>query len=197
MIRIIKLIIFFIAAIIAVFCFFKFSKYNFENPFKAKPIIIDKTVNVVEEVRKLAEFTTATYYQEVFITAMRERTFFNDELVIITKGKVRAGFDLSTISENDIYVDTITVKIRLPKVKILDVITNPSDFETYVESGKWSFNEVNEYKKEAREKLELLAIEDGIFDVAEKAAFEKLTFLFQMLGFKMVIIEHQIKEQEE
>lgn len=187
--KIIRLITLVVIVIIAAFCFFKFSKINFENPFKAKPITIDKTMNVVEEINQLAEFTTATYYQEIFIKKVREGLLFDDELVMITKGKVRAGFDLSTLTEEDIVIDTHTIKIRLPKVKILDIITNPSDFETYIESGKWSFDEVNEYKKEARGKLEKNAIEGGILELAEKSAFEKLSSLFQALGFKEVIIE--------
>jgi len=178
-----------IVAFIAVFCILKFSKINFENPFKAKPITIDKTANVVEEINQLAEFTTATYYQEIFINKIREKTLFNDELVIITKGKIRAGFDLSTLTEEDIDIEENSIRIKLPKVKILDIVTNPSDFETYVESGKWSFDEVTEYKKEAREKLEKLAIEGGILELAEKSAFEKLSSLFQALGFKEIIIE--------
>jgi len=185
----IRLIIIAVLVVIAVFCFFKFSKIDFENPFTAKPITIDKTVNVVEEINQLAEFTTATYYQEIFICKVKERTFFDDELVIIAKGKVRAGFDLSTLTAEDIAVDANTIKIKLPKVKILDVITNPSNFETFVEIGKWSFDEVNEFKQEAREKLEKIAIEGGIFELAEKSAFEKLSSLFQALGFQEIIIE--------
>ena len=187
--RIITIITTAIVVAVALFCFFKFSKIDFKNPFKAKPILIDKTANVVEEINKLAEFTTATYYQENFINKVKTRTFIDDELVIIAKGKIRAGFDMSTLAENDIVIDAQTIKIKLPKVQILDVITNPSDFETYVESGKWSFDEVNEYKKEARAKFEKDAIENGILDLAEKSAFEKLSSFFQLLGFHEVIVE--------
>ena len=187
--KIIRLIILVVIVIIAAFCFFKFSKINFENPFKAKPITIDKTANIIEEINQLAEFTTATYYQEIFINKEKKGLLFDDELVMITKGKVRAGFDLSTLTEEDIIIDAQIIKIKLPQVKILDIITNPSDFETYVESGKWSFDEVTEYKKEAREKLKKKAIEDGILELAEKSAFEKLSSLFQALGFQEIIIE--------
>jgi hypothetical protein len=187
--KLIILIAIIIVAIITVFCFLKFSKFDLGNPFKAKPITIDKTANVVEEINQLAEFTTATYFQEIFINKVRKGTFFDDELVLITKGKVRAGFDLLTLTEEDIVVEGNTIKLKLPEVKILEIITNPSDFETYVESGKWSFDEVNEYKKEAREKLEQLAIEGGILELAEKSAFEKLSSLFQILGFQEIIIE--------
>jgi hypothetical protein len=175
--------------IIAAFCFYMFSKREFDNPFKAKPILIDKTANVVEGINQLAEIATATYYQEIFINKIRKRTFFDDELVIITKGKVRAGFDLTSIKEDDITIDEDVIRIRLPKVKILDVITNPSDFETFVEIGRWSFSEVNEYKRETRQKLEENAIKGGILERAEASALTKLASFLHALGFVEIVIE--------
>ena len=110
-------------------------------------------------------------------------------MVIIIKGKVRAGFDMSALTEKDIIIENKTIRIKLPPVEILDVITNPSNFETFVESGKWSFDEVNEYKKEARESLEKSAIDGGILDLAKESGVEKLTTLFKNLGFAEVVIE--------
>ena len=187
--KILIIVIVTIVSVIAVFTFFKFSKVNIENLFKAKPITIDKTANVIEEIRQLAELTTATYYQDIVIKKVKKSAFFDDELVMITKGKVRAGYDMSNLTEQDIVIDSSIIKIKLPKVKVLDIITNPSDFDTYVETGKWTFEEVTEYKKEAREKLKKNAIEGGILELAERSAFEKLSSLFQAFGFKEVIIE--------
>jgi len=153
--------------------------------FKDNPLIIDETFNVVEEIHKIGEFTTATFYQEDVIYKTKKK----DELVLIIKGKVRVGFDLSTLSNEDIIVYSETIMLRLPQVKIFEVITNPSGYETYEESGKWSFEEVTEYKKDARDLIEKNAIESGILQLAETTAIEKLANLFQALGFKEVIIE--------
>jgi len=153
--------------------------------FKDNPLIIDETFNVVEEIHKIGEFTTATFYQEDVIYKTKKK----DELVLIIKGKVRVGFDLSNLSNDDIIVYSQTIKLRLPQVKIFDVITNPSGYETYEESGKWSFEEITEYKKEARDIIEKNALESGILQLAENTAIEKLTMMFQTLGFREVIIE--------
>ena len=188
--KIIILIGVLVICIVAVLIGCKF--YNngtFQNIFTSKPITIDKTENFIEEINKLAEFTTATYYQEITINKVKKRTLFNAELVIIVKGKVRAGFDMSALTEKDIIIENKTIRIKLPPVEILDVITNPSNFETFVESGKWSFDEVNEYKKEARESLEKSAIDGGILDLAKESGVEKLTSLFKNLGFAEVVIE--------
>jgi len=184
---------------IGVFSFLKFSNFNFGDIFKEKPITIDKTTNVIEEINQLAEFTTATYYQEIIIKELKERSYFgssyfgdvvgDDELVLIIKGTVRAGFDFSTLSEEDIIIEENTIKLKLPKVKIIETITNPSDFETYVETGKWSFEEVNVYKNKARERIEASAIAGGILELAEKSGVEKLTSLLEAFGFKQVVVE--------
>ena len=158
---------------------------DINNLFKDNPLVIDETFNVVEEIHKIGEFTTATYYQENVVYKTKKK----DELVLIIKGKVRVGFDLSSLSNEDIVVYSETIKLRLPQVKIFDVITNPSGYETYEESGKWTFEEVTEFKKEARDIIEKNALESGILQLAETTAIEKLANMLQTLGFKEVIIE--------
>jgi hypothetical protein len=188
-----------VAIIVAIGSTLKFFDFNFSNIFKSQPVVIDATTNVVTEVRRLAELTTATYYEENVIAKKRTResTVFGmkvadveDELVIIAKGKVRAGFDLSTMQEKDIVADSVSVSLKLPKVQILDVITNPSDFETFEESGEWSYEEVTQYKNEVRTIIEKNALGNGILELAEKAGKERLTSFMLALGFKQVTINY-------
>ncbi|MDR2684956.1 MAG: DUF4230 domain-containing protein [Prevotellaceae bacterium] len=181
--------------VVAIGLFLKHSGFNFSDIFsifKAKPVVIDKTANIVDEIRSLAEYATTTYYYEVAVKRSKESSFFgiktDNELVLIIKGKVRAGFDLSELQEQDIVADTVSITVRLPKVKILDIITNPSDFETYEESGKWSHEEVTGLKNEARATLEIKAVNGGILEFAKKSGKENLTSFLQALGFKKVII---------
>jgi hypothetical protein len=187
-----------VIAIIAVSLYLKFFDFSFgfsfSNLFKEQPIVIDKTANVVEKINRLAELTTSTYYEENVIVKKKTKEslfgniFGEDELVLIAKGKVRAGFDLSKLDKQDIVIDSISITLKLPEVKILDVITNPSDFETIEESGKWTHEEVINYKNEARAIIEMHALENGIFELAEKSGREQLTSFLKALGFKEVII---------
>jgi hypothetical protein len=189
-----------IAIIIAAVLFFKFSGINIPNPFKEQPIVIDKTVNVVEEINRIAELATTTYYEDYVIVKQKSTSVWgvkislpghiaDDELVLITKGKVRAGFDLSKLQEQDVAVDSVSITLKLPKPQILDVISNPSDFETFEESGKWSHEEVTDYKNEARAAIEKDALESGILERAEESGKQKLTSFLQALGFQKVFIE--------
>lgn len=186
---------------------------------------IEKTANVVSEVNKIGELTTACYYEEMAIREFRYDTisalkgntaaevketsklkqFFNsakekitgtaakvtrssNEIVLIGKGKVRAGFDLSNMTKDDISVHGDTLNIALPPVKIFDLIMNPSDFTTEYEQGKWSHELLRPIKEQAKEKLEQDAIECGLLDNAKESGITKLTELFKAFGFSVVNI---------
>ena len=172
-------------------------------PFN-RQLTIDKTENVVEKIRKIAEFSSANYYEEIVIKesrvyqsrvgkALNWMHLGNDstkeELVIIGKGRLRAGFNLESLKDEDIKVDVDTLYITLPKVEIFDVIINPSDCENFVEEGKWTHEEVVALQLQAKEQIKQNAIEYGILTMAEKHGKEKLSALFRNLGFSKVIIQ--------
>jgi hypothetical protein len=53
-----------------------FDLFNFSflsNLFRARPIVIDKTANVVEEINRLAELTTAAYDEDYVIVRQSPR----------------------------------------------------------------------------------------------------------------------------
>ena len=193
---------------------------------------IEKTANVVSEVNKIGELTTACYYEEMAIREVRYDTikalksnnspteegaskikqFFqnakekltgtaakvtrsSNEIVLIGKGKVRAGFDLSNMTKEDIVVHGDTLDVSLPPVKIFDLIMNPSDFDTEYEQGKWSHELLRPIKEQAKEKLEKDAIECGLLDNAKESGVTKLTELFKAFGFTVVNVT--VKGQEE
>ena len=109
-----------------------------------------------------------------------------DEIAIIVRGTVRAGFDLSQM-ETEMLNDS-SIIVTLPPVKILDVVSNPSDFETFEEKGEWSHKETTEFKNTARERILKHAIEDNILQFAENAGKEQLSNLFMLLGIKNVSV---------
>lgn len=113
--------------------YFKSSGFSFANLFKEQAIVIDKTKNVVEEIHRLAELTTATYYGEHVISKQKTSELLvsgikisllwhtisaKDEIVLITKGRVRAGFDLSKLEERDVVIDSISITLNLPRAQI-------------------------------------------------------------------------------
>ena len=108
------------------------------------------------------------------------------EIVIIAKGKVRAGFDLSKVTEDKINIKNDTIGITLPEPEIFDVIINPSDYEMYIEEGKWSHEEVTALQTNYRAQLLAKANDAGILNKAKEAGKKRFESLFQTFGFSVV-----------
>lgn len=157
-----------------------------QNGFGHKKKISRTITQTITEIKKIDEFCTANYCEETVVSAKRKRTFGTDEIALIVKGTVRVGFDLRKM-DTKVSSDT-AIAITLPEAKILDVITNPSDCETFVETGKWSHKQVTKYKDVARERIQNHAVTNGILKDAEKNGIDRLKLLFMGLGFKQVDI---------
>ena len=159
-----------------------------------KPLEIDPTANVVEHIRKISEFTTACYYEEYVIQRKKpasdneilSRIITTPEIVLMAKGRVRAGFDLSKISADDMSSSGDTLRVALPAPEIFDVITNPSDYEIFIEQGGWTHEEITELQIDGRERVLANAIDDNILQKADSIGRERLTNLFQTFGFGVV-----------
>ena len=158
---------------------------------------IENTANVVEKIKEISEFTTACYYEEAVLKDSKVEkneggflglvdTETSKEIVIIAKGKVRAGFDLSKVTEDKINIKNDTIGITLPEPEIFDVIINPSDYEMYIEEGKWSHEEVTALQTNYRTQLLEKAKDAGILNKAKESGKNRLENLFQTFGFSVV-----------
>lgn len=162
--------------------------------FSSKEVTIDDTPIIVKEIRSLGQLITATYYDEVVVDSTVKHPFpqlpiTDDRIVIIARGKVLAGYDLKLLNAADVKVSKDTVRMHLPAVKILDVIINPADYETFEEKGKWKPESVTAVKMSARRKI----IEDaGRKNLIESAGVKGRAVLEDFLkgaGFGVVVFE--------
>lgn len=171
------------------------------HKYITKELTIDKTANVVEKIRKISEFTTACYYEEAVLQddkveageqnrlmslANIEADSVYSEVVILAKGRVRAGYDLSKVAADQIKVGGDSISIVLPKPEIFDVIANPSDYEMYIEEGKWSHEEISTIQTNYREALKASSLESGILEKADKSGKERLELFLKALGFSYI-----------
>lgn len=171
------------------------------HKYITKELTIDKTANVVEKIRKISEFTTACYYEEAVLQddkveageqnrlmslANIEADSVYSEVVILAKGRVRAGYDLSKVVADQIKVVGDSISIVLPKPEIFDVIANPSDYEMYIEEGKWSHEEISTIQTNYREALKASSLESGILEKADKSGKERLELFLKALGFSYI-----------
>ena len=169
-----------------------------------KPTIAE-TKNVVEHVREISEFTTACYYEEFVVHETKmvakegllgfhkeQPDSAQNELVLLLKGIARAGFDLSKLTEGNLVAKSDTLTINLPAPELFDVIINPSDYEVFVEKGKWSHEEIQAFQVQAKEHLRTHALEEDIIGKAKIEGKERLANLFKTFGYK--VVEVSIKE---
>ena len=145
-----------------------------------------ETTITVRDIQKISELATASYYGE---TAMKgtKGLWGMKEIVVIGSGTVRAGFDLSAMTENDFHCDGDTLYLDLPEAKILDVIVNPKDYEVFDSNSKdWTQEEINNIVSQIRKEIEKDAISHGVLTTANTEGVKKMQHLLMGFGFDEV-----------
>ena len=170
-----------------------------------RPLTIDDTPVIVTKIRSLGELTTACYYDEMVLSRTKPNAFsssalgslaeglgkdVDDHLVLIAKGTVRAGLDLMDMTEEDVRFVGDTAYIRLPAPQYLDVIVNPSDFEVFAETGKWTHEEITGLQETARTRLLMGADHYGLKSRAYAGAMDAVTELLAASGFTYIRFDH-------
>lgn len=184
-----------VAAVIVAAWLFLFNPFSWNMNLFGKPQI-ENTANIVEEIKKISELTTACYYEESVLQNNKFTTkthwFGNDvdtvkhTVVLTAMCKVRAGYDLSMLGENDLVVKGDTVNIKLPAPKIFDVISNPSDYRIFEESGDWKHDEIVAMQVQGKERMLQNALENNILEKANIIGKERVATLFATFGFNVV-----------
>ncbi|MDN3654152.1 DUF4230 domain-containing protein [Ferruginibacter paludis] len=176
---------------------------SFKDVFTSQPLEIDNTPLVIKEINALAQLITITAYNEVVIEqtikgapvfsgplvpSIPGMRFPDKKIILIGKGKVLAGVDLAKLSDKNIFVKGDSVSVSLPKAVLLQVILNPSDFETFEETGVWSDDEVRLVKQKLKDKLIITVLRQNIIQKAgDKAKLIMENFL-RDAGFKKVTV---------
>lgn len=170
----------------------------------AHSLSIKKTENLVSGIKKITELTTTCYCDELVLT--EERTVEKESILqtlkidprpryetcriaIIAHGTVRAGFNLSKITENDITVSSDTVSLRLPAPEIFDIAINPSGFETFDSVGEWNEAEEKAIKSRAKSRILNDAVNAGLLEKAGESGRGKIQSFLKTLGYVTVFVE--------
>ena len=166
---------------------------------RSRELEIERTAAIVEQVRSIGELSSAGFYEELVLTD-RDESYFSElmrasglsrltgsgDFVIICKGRVRAGFDLTKIQESDFSFSGDTLRLILPPVEILDVVLNPADYEHF--SGHRTHEETTAILLQAKQRLRSDAIREGILNQAELSADAHLRRLLSAMGYREVFI---------
>lgn len=159
--------------------------------FRGGVTAIEETPVIIQQVKNIAQMFTQTFYDEyVYDTGLIRTPAFsqNKRLIFIAKGEVIAGFDLSELSEKSIIRREKSIVVKLPPARILDVVINPSGFETFIEEGEITFEESKKFHEDARRIFERNAREKGILRNSAEQGRQMLEKFFRLLGFETVDI---------
>ena len=180
---------------------------SWQNLFSSKSVVIDDTPILISEIKELAEMVTIAAYDEVVVDSIKASKYdvvknltgFSapglspspDKLVIVSKGKVLAGTDLGYLMPDDIYTKDDSISIILPPAKIIDVVTNPSDFSTFVETGDWEPAAVTALKQKARDRILQRALSSGIIYRADQRSKLIMENFLRSMGFEKILVSSQ------
>ena len=181
-----------------------------QNLFRPKPVQVDETPLLVTEIRNIAQLMTVEAYSEVVVDSTRyplgiPPRVFNaipgnplgllgaSQLVLIVRGKVIAGVDLKNLDKNNIQIKGDSLFVQLPHAQVLDVITNPSDVETFIERGKWDAGAATVLKVRARNKLVQQALAQGALQQADAKARQLVYELLKNTGYKHITVTTAIQ----
>lgn len=181
---------------------------SLKDVFAAKPATIDETPVLIKDIKSIGQLVTYSFFDEVvadttiltpgssFVNAFNRLSPIpvlpsaDKQLVLIGRGKVLAGTDLSLLSDSALIIKDDTITIFLPKPQIFTTILNPSDFETFLEKGIWTNEEVTRVKLKARKKMEAHALEQKILEKAGGKAKNIIQSFLEALGYKKVNFEY-------
>ena len=176
---------------------------SFRNIFTSKAVHIDETPILIKDIKELAELTTMVSIDEVVvdsitadpttlaiknITGLSLNPFSSgyDQLVLVCKGRVIAGTDLSLLGTENIFRNKDSVSLGLSPARILDVIINPSGVETFIENGEWTTQAFEKVKIKAREKMQARALSEDILGKANARARLLMDNFLHQSGFTKV-----------
>ncbi len=162
---------------------------------------VDIPTLIVEQMRDASELTTTVFVTQAFVPTSADRKL--GELVVATTkllylahGEVRAGVDLSELTQNDIKVINNEVEITLPPAEIIDskIDVNSSQVYDYNRGFLGLGPDVAPdlqtlAQRETLSKIVDSACSQGILEQANKSAVFTVTKLLNTSGYKNVEVK--------
>lgn len=170
--------------------------------FRPSPILIDESPLLLKEIKQINELVSITALDEVVVSTVKPAPLGSlrqlirissplgglsmQRIVLIVKGKIIAGTDLSKLNEGKVFIQEDSVSITLPKSIYLDIIVNPSTTETFLEEGEWTQAEVNALKQKAIDKLRERANQQGLLQKADAQSLRVMHDFLWALGYRRI-----------
>jgi energy-coupling factor transporter transmembrane protein EcfT len=186
------LVLFFVLVLFLVPILSNWQEWKAKQWFQHQPLTVDDSPILINQIRGIGELITARAMDEVVVVSTKlDKGLIidtQDELVLIAKGTVTAGINLSTLDTNAIQVKGDTIRLQLPEPVLLDTIVNPTDVTPFIEEGEWPPKARQQLIQQARQKMAQRAIDRKLLVTARTQAQVVISQLLASTG-KIVIVQ--------
>lgn len=156
--------------------------------------------SVIKEMQSLGRLETSSFTIEKIIEAGTQGNAFQeliygDRILLIAHGKVVAGVDLTSLTDKDVLVEGTTLKLMLPATSIFVSTLDSSQTKVYdrrlglLSQGDKDLE--SQTRSAAESSIRQAACAAGIMQESAKNARERLTKMFELVGFEQVQVEVQ------
>lgn len=159
---------------------------------------------MLEQIQDLNELATAEAYTKVLIDRQDNAVFGQSiginlpgtkrQLLVVVPGSIKAGIDLSSLTEEDIVVDEQekTVQLTLPSAQFLggaELFFDEVEVFSYegIFRGKANIEEAYELAEEAKKLILEESTKQGVLNTAEKNAEKILHEVLAYAGYDVVV----------
>jgi len=152
---------------------------------------------VIQQIRTLNRWETASYTIEQVIDNgsggnIFQRFLFGDRILLIAHGTVIGGFDLTSLSNNNIHANGKNITILLPAPEILMTSLDESQTRVYDRQKGLLVPSNDNLESQARSsavtKIRQAACSGGILTTTSDNAKKQLTTMMQALGFTTITV---------
>lgn len=160
-------------------------------------------VEKVHDIKELGTLATTEYTYGKILQLNDDKEWYkigDRKILISVKAKVKAGVDLTKMSEQDIIEkDDQTIQLTLPAPEIVSFDMNPNDIRTEmqdVNGFRTNFSQDEKVKilQLGEERIRTEMQESNILSDARKNARVFLTDFYKDMGYETVIIEFKPSE---
>ena len=148
---------------------------------------IDITPTQVAAMKEIGEWEFLSIEDEEMVDTTRKGLFSSDELIRIYSGTLRLGIDLGEAKDDWLTVVGDTLKVTLPRVKLLDEdFIDEAKTQPFFETGTWNDAAREAMYRRAREKMKRRCLTKENIESAENNATKQFFQMFKAMGFKYV-----------
>jgi hypothetical protein len=158
----------------------------------------EKQLNEVFALREMSELATVEYTVTKIVKASDDQTWykFGDRKILMScKASIKAGIDLSQITEANVKIDGKQIEMVLPRAHVISLNMKPEDIRVeYQETGffrdKFATEERDDLMKQGETQIRNSTEAMGVLQTAETNATLVMSNYLKSLGYQKINIRY-------